>query len=319
MSPPRPAAQLPVPQLSTTLITFGDQPPSWERILATAQAADRAGIDRLLVSDHLAFGEQLDDYGRPELGGTAGGRQPTGPDGHWLEPLTVLAGVAAVTDRIRLGTNILLAALRNPLSLAKTLATLDVISNGRVDLGVGVGWQRAEYDAAGVSFEGRGPQLDHTLAVMATLWQDGVAEFEDDLLSFERIHTMPKPVQPGGVPVWVGGSVNRRVARRIARFGAGWIPWGESADDVGRSIPRMRALVESEGGDFDGVQVASSIRRIASGSGMVDLDATMAQVHPLVEAGVTDIRLMLSAHGGADIIEECHREVVQAFRDVTGS
>lgn len=307
-----------VPQLSTTLVTFGDQPPSWETIVATAQAADRAGVDRLLVSDHLAFGEQLDDYARPELGGTAGGRQPTGPDGHWLEPLTVLTAVAAVTDGVRLGTNILLAALRNPLALAKTLATLDVISNGRVDLGVGVGWQRAECEAAGVPFERRGQQLDHTLGVMSTLWRNRVAEFEDDLLSFERIHTMPKPLQPGGVPVWIGGSVNRRVARRIARFGSGWIPWGEAAADVVESIPRMRALVESEGGDLGGVQIASSIRRVASESGGVDLGATMAQVPPLVEAGVTDIRLMLAAHDGAHAIEERYREAVLAFRAVTG-
>lgn len=305
------------PQLSTTLITFGDQAPSWEHILATAEAADRAGVDRLLVSDHLAFGEQLDDYSRPELGGTAGGRQPTGPDGHWLEPLTVLTAVAAVTDRVRLGTNILLAALRNPLALAKTLATLDVISNGRVDLGVGVGWQRAECEAAGVPFERRGQQLDHTLAVMATLWRDRVAEFEDDLLSFRRLHAMPKPLQPGGVPVWVGGSANPRVAKRIARFGVGWIPWGESAADVVESIPQMRVLVESVGGRFDDLQIASSIRRIASDSGGVDLAATMEQVPRLVEAGVTDIRLTLPAHGGTHAIEERYREAVLAFRAVT--
>src|SRR5207249_1852570 len=81
-----------------------------------------------------------------------GRRQPTGPDGHWLEPLTVLTAVAAQTTRVRLGTYILLAALRRPVILAKQLATLDVISRGRVDLGVGIGWQREEYEAAGLDF-----------------------------------------------------------------------------------------------------------------------------------------------------------------------
>lgn len=309
----------PVPQLSTTLVTFGDEAPAWSRLIETAQAADRAGVDRLLVSDHLAFGEQLDDYGRPELGGTAGGRQPTGPDGHWLEPLTVLTAVAGVTDQVRLGTNILLAALRNPLSLAKTLATLDVVSNGRVDLGVGVGWQRAEYDAGGVPFERRGEYLDHTLAVMRTLWTERVAAFDDKFLSFERIHAMPKPVQEDGVPIWVGGTANRRVARRIARFGAGWIPWGESAADLVASMPRMRELVQAEGGDFDGVQVAASIRRITSGSGDIDLGATMRQVSPLVDAGVTDFRLMLPAHADSGRTEAGFRSAVEAFRSVTSA
>ena len=83
------------PQLSITLLNFSaDDPGSWEPLLARAEAADRAGVDRVVVVDHVVFGEALDDYARPELGGQEGGRQPTGPDGHWLEPLTVLAAVA---------------------------------------------------------------------------------------------------------------------------------------------------------------------------------------------------------------------------------
>ena len=109
------------------------------------------------MSDHVVFGERLEEYGRPEIGGQAGGKQPTGPDGHWLEPLTTLSVLAGMTSRIRLGTNILVAALRRPAVLAKSTATLDVLSGGRLDLGVGVGWQREEYEAAGLDFDGRGP------------------------------------------------------------------------------------------------------------------------------------------------------------------
>ena len=123
-----------------------------------------------MVSDHVVFGEDLGAYGDPAVGGTTGGRQPTGPDGEWLEPLTVLSFVAARTSQIRLGTNILLAALRRPVVLAKTLATLDVLSGGRVDLGVGVGWQREEYDAAGLDFDERGRLLDDTLETCRSLW-----------------------------------------------------------------------------------------------------------------------------------------------------
>ena len=139
-------------------------------MLDMARAMDVAGVDRVVVSDHVVFGENLDAYADPSIGGQAGGRQPTGPDGSWLEPVTVLRAMAETTTRIRLGTAILLAALRRPAVLAKQLATLDVLSQGRVDLGVGVGWQRGEYEAVGLSFAERGRLLDHTLEVCQTLW-----------------------------------------------------------------------------------------------------------------------------------------------------
>ena len=91
-----------------------------------------------------------------------GGRQPTGPDGAWLEPLTVLAMVGALTERVRLCPMVLLAALRRPIVLAKTAATIDVLTGGRLDLGVGVGWQQEEYEAAGLDFAARGRLLNHT-------------------------------------------------------------------------------------------------------------------------------------------------------------
>lgn len=306
------------PTLSTTLVTFGDEPVDIARLLEVAAAADRAGVDRLLVSDHVVLGEQLDDYGRPELGGTAGGRQPTGPDGNWLEPLTVLSAVAARTHRVRLGTNILLAALRRPVVLAKTVATLDVISGGRVDLGVGIGWQRAEYDAAGLTFTQRGQLLDHTLAVLRTLWRERVAAFDDEHLHFEHIHQMPKPLQPGGVPIWIGGSANPWTARRIARFGSGWIPWGDAASDVVAALPAMRDLVATEGGDPSSLAVAANLPWVRHGSGAPDYAATMRAVPRLVEAGVTDLRVNLGAVSGADGGHEAFAATVEAFRDALG-
>src|SRR5207244_6389538 len=129
-------------------------------------------------------------------------------------------------SRIRLATNILVAALRRPAVLAKSTATLDVLSGGRLDLGVGVGWQREEYDAAGLDFENRGRLLDHTLEVCQTLWREQRAAYDSPLLQFEKIHMMPKPVQPGGVPIWVSGTVNQNVVRRVAGCGSGWLPWG---------------------------------------------------------------------------------------------
>src|SRR5437763_15039178 len=111
-------------QLSIGVTSFAaEDPGTWQPLFDAAQIADEAGVDRLLVSDHVVFGERLDEYGRPEVGGTTGGVQPTGPDGHWLEPLTTLAVLAGVTARIRLGTNILPAALPRPVVVATTAAT----------------------------------------------------------------------------------------------------------------------------------------------------------------------------------------------------
>ena len=180
------------PQLSLTLVTFSAADPGgWEHLVERARLADQAGIDRLAVSDHVSIGPDLDAYADPSQGGIAGGRQPTGPDGHWLEPLTVIAHLTAVTERLRFTTNILLAALRRPVVLAKTASTIDVLSSGRLDLGVGVGWQRHEYLAAGLSFAERGRQLDHTLAVCQTLWSGNDVEFVDDRLQFDHIWQEP--------------------------------------------------------------------------------------------------------------------------------
>src|SRR5436190_7473903 len=106
---------VPQPQISIALRNWeaGD-PGSWQYKIDLALAADRAGIDRLVVADHIALGEHMEAYGNPATGGSAGGQQPTGPDGHFLEPLTLLSVLAGTTTRIRLGTAILLAALRRP-------------------------------------------------------------------------------------------------------------------------------------------------------------------------------------------------------------
>src|SRR4029079_12933986 len=224
------------------LRTFAPEDPgNWDHIIDLACAADAAGIDRVVMSDQVVFGEDLDAYADPAKGGSRGGKQPTGPDGHWLEPVATIAYLAGILIRVRFATNVLIAALRRPVVLAKTLATIDVLSGGRIDLGVGVGWQREEYEAAGLSYDGRGVLLDHTVEVCQPLWREQRASYSGAGLTFEHIHLMPKPLQPGGVPVWVSGTINARSMKRLARFGSGWIPWGPDADDVASGITKMRA------------------------------------------------------------------------------
>ncbi len=306
------------PQLSIALTSFAaEDPGDWEPMLQQAQALDEAGFDRLVVSDHVVFGERLEEYGRPEIGGQAGGRQPTGPDGHWLEPLSTLAVIAGRTSRIRLGTNILIAALRRPAVLAKSAATIDVLSGGRLDLGVGVGWQREEYEAAGLAFEGRGKLLDETLRVCRRLWTETAASYDSGGLKFERIHMMPKPRQPGGVPIWVSGTVNRMVARRLAEFGSGWIPWGDAAADPAAGIRQMGELLAPLGRDIADLQVVGHLRVRKAEQG-IDAEATMAPVAEMAAAGVTDFRVGLRIPAGRQEALDLLAPVVQEFRSAAG-
>ena len=294
----------------------------WSRLLATAKAADEGGIDKLVVSDHVVFGEELDGYGLPALGGVRGGTQPTGPDGSWLEPLTLLSVVAGATSRVRLGTHVLLAALRRPVVLAKSLSTLDVLSGGRLDIGVGIGWQRAEYDAAGLDFGQRGRLLDETLDICRTLWRDDRASFNPtagtiDGNAVEGIHQMPKPLQPGGVPLWISGTANARVISRLARFGSGWIPWGDSAADLDTSIPVVRRGVTEAGGDPDALRIVGNLPTVLAANGSADPVASVASAGRRMETGVTDFVARIPAPSGSVSAEEFNRWV-QAFDRATG-
>ena len=295
-----------------------DDPGSWGHVFEFAKLFDRTGIDKMVVSDHVVFGEHLEEYARPEIGGARGGVQPTGPDGHWLEPLTTLSVLAGMTTRVRLGTNILIAALRRPVVLAKSAATLDVLSGGRLDLGVGVGWQREEYEAAGLEFDGRGKLLDHSLRVCQTLWREQRANFDSPMLKFEGIHMMPKPVQPGGVPFWVSGTLNPRVVERVGRFGSGWIPWGDAQADIAKAAPQMKEALSDAGYDPSGLLIVGKLPAAKRSDGSIDPERTAAAVPALMEAGVTDFRPLFVLPDDPSASEDLLSALVVAFREAAG-
>lgn len=301
------------------LRTFSaDDPGGWDHLIDLARAADEAGLDRLVLSDHVVFGENLEAYGDPSRGGSRGGKQPTGPDGHWLDPVATIAYLSALTSRVRFGTNILIAALRRPVTLAKELATIDVLSGGRIDLGVGVGWQEEEYVAAGLSYRERGRLLDHTVEVCQLLWREQTAAYDGEGLRFDKIHQMPKPLQPGGVPVWVSGTVNARSMQRLARFGSGWIPWGDDAVDIADGIAKMRAAVSELGRDPAGIGVVGNAPMVRTDDGGFDLDAAVAEVPALVEAGVTDVRFTVAAPRDRAAATDYLAALVDKFRAAVG-
>lgn len=293
--------------LTLGLPTFGTpQGGDWRRLLDLARIAEDAGIDRVVVTDHVVNGPHVDEY--------PWGRFPIGPEGDWLEPLTVLTALSAVTDRVRLSTGILIAPLRPAALLAKTVATVDVLSGGRVDLGVGTGWQAAEFAAVGVDHAARGRILTDTIGACRALWQDLPATFSSSTVSFTDTYCAPRPVQ-GRVPVWFSGTLTERNLRRIVELGDGWIPiMGSTVDDVRAGARRLREAFARAGRSTDSLHVQGALSPARDDRGRLDLPPMVARGSALVDAGATDLSVHLKAIDPAlaDPVGAC-AALVQAF------
>jgi probable F420-dependent oxidoreductase len=200
-----------------------------------------------------------------------------------------------VTERVRLGTGILIAPLRPAALLAKAVATLDQLSGGRVDLGVGVGWQREEYEAEGLRFEDRGRLLTDTVAACRALWERTPADFSSPTLSFSDVFLAPKPAQ-ARLPVWFGGTLNERMLRRVVELGDGWIPiMGSTVEGIAEGAARLRKAFADAGRDPTGPGVQGAMPVVRGEDRRVDLTASAAGVPALVEAGATDVIVHLGA------------------------
>jgi probable F420-dependent oxidoreductase len=300
------------PTLTVGLANYGATfpPGEWRRFVDLGRAADDAGIDRIVVVDHVVMGPHTDKY--------VWGKFPVPPDAPWLEPLTMLAAIAAVTTRVRLATGILIAPLRPAAFLAKQVATLDQVSGGRVDLGVGTGWQREEYDAQGLAFESRGQLLDDTLAACRVLWRDTPAHLDAPTLSFRDIYCEPKPVQARGVPIWIAGTLHARNLARVVDYGSGWIPiMGETVEGIAAGAARIRDAFTAAGRDPSTLQVQAPLRMASGDDGRPDLVASMASVPDLVAAGATDVIATLRAFArDADAAPESMVRMRQQFDEI---
>jgi probable F420-dependent oxidoreductase len=278
-------------------------------VLDAARAADDAGIHQLVLPDHVVMGTRLDRY-------PFGTKFPYGPEEPWLEPLTTLAAVAAVTQRIRLATGVLIAPLRPAVLVAKTAATLDVLSHGRVDLGVGTGWQPEEFDALGVPFEGRAARMDDLVRACQALWtEDPPVSFASGSVSFRDLWCEPRPVQPGGIPLWFGGGANDATARRVAELGVGWMPIGVMPrDELARAIELFRGAFEHAGRDPAALEVRAGLAAVTGDDRRFDLDRTLAAVPDLEALGVTMVSLGLGRFlHDADDVARFFVEVGAAF------
>ena len=305
---------MPRPSLTVGLANYGTTyaADEWHRFVDLARAVEDAGVDRLVVVDHVVMGPHTEKY--------AWGKFPVPPEAPWFEPLIVLAAVAAATARIRLATGVLIAPLRPAALLAKQAATLDVLSRGRLDLGVGTGWQREEYDASGLDFERRGQSLSDTLAACKALWRDTPAAIDTPTLAFHDIYCEPKPLQPGGVPLWIGGALHARNLDRMVRWGDAWIPiMGATLDEIADGKRRIEGAWTDAGRDPAALQVQAPLRIERGDDGRPDLARSMATVPDLLAAGATDVHVTLRAFTGdpAEAPAVC-AEIVRRFGDTLG-
>lgn len=196
--------------------SYADNDPALGKLVEFGQCAEREGFDGLWVLEHLVVA--------PPIYRTT-----------WLEPLSVLSALSAVTSRVRLGTSILILPLRNPAILAKTVGTMDYLSGGRITLGVGVGWWDQEYEVCGVPKAERGRRMDENLDLLRTLFGSRPATYAGPTYQFKDISIEPLPVQQPRIPIWLGGGSaigtaqrvytpqTDRVLRRVAKYGDGWI------------------------------------------------------------------------------------------------
>jgi len=215
-----------------------------------AGAAEASGFDSLWTVEHVVVpAGYRSPYPYSRSGKMAGGIE----DFDLPDPLIWLAYIAAVTDRLLLGTGILILPQRNPLILAKEAATLDVLSGGRLLLGVGAGWLAEEFQALGVSFQDRGDRTDDYIRALRALWLGGKAAYRGEHVSFEEVYSRPSPVQQP-IPIIVGGH-SRRAARRAGELGDGFFPNGASHEEVAGLIDHARRCAAAAGRDPSALEI----------------------------------------------------------------
>jgi probable F420-dependent oxidoreductase len=213
-----------------------------------AQAAEDNGLESLWTVEHVVVPEGYES----EYPYSPSGKMPGGETAAIPDPLAWLAYVAALTTNVRLATGILILPQRNPVVLAKEAATIDVLSDGRLTLGVGIGWLAEEFDAIGVPFEERMERTDEYVAALRALWSADET-FDGKFSKFSNARSFPKPVQDGGIPIVVGGHT-KAAARRAGRIGDGFFP---ARGDIPMLVDEMRRAAKDAGRDPEAIEVTA--------------------------------------------------------------
>ena len=249
-----------------------------DKAISMAQAAEEAGFESIWTVDHVVVPKGYKStYPYASSGRMGDGNE----DMQYPDPLIYMAYLASVTKTIRLATGILIIPQRNPVVAAKQIATLDQLSGGRIDLGIGVGWLEEEFNAIGVPFEGRGKRTDEHIAAMRALWANDFAEYHGDFVDFEPIFCRPQPLN-GTIPIIVGGH-SKAAARRAGRIGDGFFPARGTPHDL---FDIVKTTAKENGRDPEEIEFTVSVPE--------DLN----EIPELAKIGVKRILIPSSPMGG---------------------
>ncbi len=249
---------------------------------AVARAAESLGFSTLWAGEHVVMVDRPDTV----YPYTDDGRIAVPADADWLNPMAVLAYCAGITSRIRLGTGVLLLAEHNPVVMAKHAASVDVLSAGRLVLGIGVGWSAAEFAALGLSFAERIPRTREYVEAMRQLWSEDVASFDGEFVRFEPVRSCPKPVRHRRIPVVIGGNSDGALGR-VAAYGDGWYGFDLTIGELPGRLAALASACRAQGrsvGDLD-VNVAL---RDGEPQDLAELDALGVREVVVVESPPAD-------------------------------
>ncbi len=249
-------------------------------VLEVARICDRMGVDEVHVSDHVLVTG-------PGHRGRPGFPYPVDYDG-WYEPFGLLNAIAAITERVRLSSHVVVAPLRPAILLAKQVATLDVISRGRVDIGFGTGWQKEEFAAAGIPFERRLSRLIEQVEACRELWGGAPANYNGDTVAFEEAYSLPLPPQGRNLPISFGIPAGPRGFAEMARLGVGYCPTSHSPADLAGYVSAAREAYREAGRDPRELKVTTelTLNPPKDASGNVDWDSTFAEAQPLIDSDI---------------------------------
>ena len=267
--------------------------------LEICRRAEAVGFESLWGGEHVIIPDEI--YSKYPY--TEDGKIPAEPDTPIPDPLIWLAFAAAAAPTLRLGTCILIVPQRNPLVLAKELATLDQLSGGRVELGLGVGWLKEEFDALGVPWERRGARNDEYIEAMRALWQGPHAEFHGDFVDFPPVTCSPRPVN-GSIPIVVGGDTERAIAR-AGKIADGYFPGEGNIDRLKELITRVKQSAESNDRDPNSVKISAIF-----GTQMMSPEAGVEEMR---NAGVDRIMVpafFFAGEGGMDRLSEFGEKII---------
>ncbi len=269
-----------------------------------ARLTEQLELDSVWTSDHVVIPAQIGS----KYPGTATGRFTVKGSRDFYEPLVVMAYVAGLTERIRIGVSVLVVPYRNPVVTAKQLASIDALAQGRLIVGVGVGWMPEEFAALQASpCVARGAATDEYLEIFRKLWTGEVVRYDGKYYQFEEIQSNPRPASPGGIPIWVGG-YSQPAYRRVARFGNGWHGIGFTPDRIGAPIAEIRRQAEAAGRNPDEITISIRLALDTSEVPLADrssddrgrallgtADEIVGQIRDYEQAGVETIVLTFAA------------------------